>query len=53
MRHNMSVCSAFLRMSTSSSIMSTSYSMLLMSGPNASVMSSISAYEIQSDVTLM
>ena len=34
-------------------MLSTSYSMLWMSGPNASVMSSMSAYEIQSEVTLM
>lgn len=49
----MSLCSASLRMRTSSSIESTSYSMLWISGPNASVMSSMSAYEIQSDVTAM
>ena len=52
-RLSMSLCSASLRMSTSSSMLSTSYSMLWMSGPNASVMSSMSAYEIQSEVTLM
>jgi hypothetical protein len=43
MRRSMSLCSASLRMSTSSSMLSTSYSMLWMSGPNASVMSSMSA----------
>lgn len=52
-RRNMSLCSASLRMSTSSSIESTSYSIDWMSGPKASVMSSIRAYEIQSDVTLI
>lgn len=50
-RRSMSVCSASLRISTSSSMLSTSYSMLWMSGPNASVMSSMRAYEIQSEVT--
>lgn len=52
-RLSMSVCSASLRIRTSSSILSTSYSMLWMRGPNASVMSSMSAYEIQSEVTEM
>lgn len=52
-RRNMSLCSASLRISTSSSIESTSYSIDWMSGPKASVISSIRAYEIQSDVTLM
>ena len=53
MRRNISLCSASFKISTSSSILSTSYSIPWMSGPNASVISSISAYEIQSDVTLM
>lgn len=53
MRLSISDCSASLRMRTSSSMLSTSYSMFWMSGPNASVMSSMSAYEIQSEVTLM
>lgn len=34
-------------------MLSTSYSMPWMSGPKASVMSSMRAYEIQSEVTLM
>jgi hypothetical protein len=42
-RLSMSLCSASLRINTSSSMLSTSYSMLWMSGPNASVMSSMSA----------
>ena len=49
----MSLCSASLRIRTSSSMLSTSYSMFWMRGPKASVMSSMSAYEIQSEVTLM
>lgn len=53
MRRNMSLCSASLRIRTSSSMLSTSYSMFWISGPNASVMSSMRAYEIQSEVTLI
>jgi hypothetical protein len=49
----MSLCSASFKISTSSSIESTSYSMFWIRGPKASVMSSIKAYEIQSEVTLM
>lgn len=52
-RRSMSLCSASLSIRTSSSIESTSYSIDWMSGPKPSVISSISAYEIQSDVTLM
>lgn len=52
-RLSMSVCSASFRIKTNSSILSTSYSILWISGPKASVMSSMSAYEIQSDVTEM
>jgi hypothetical protein len=50
---NMSLCSASFRINTNSSIPSTSYSMLWINGPKASVMSSMSAYEIQSEVTEM
>lgn len=42
-RLNISLCSASFKIKTSSSILSTSYSILWMSGPNASVMSSIRA----------
>jgi len=40
---NMSLCSASLRMRTSSSMLSTSYSIPWINGPNVSVMSSIRA----------
>lgn len=50
---SMSLCSASFRINTNSSILSTSYSILWMSGPKASVISSMSAYEIQSEVTLI
>lgn len=52
-RLSISLCSASFKINTSSSIPSTSYSMLWISGPKASVMSSIKAYEIQSEVTEM
>lgn len=50
---NMSLCSASFKIKTNSSIPSTSYSMLWINGPKASVMSSMRAYEIQSEVTEM